>query len=144
MPGRLNDIRHIVYKSADMSYRSARRNLGLMLDRDILKQNVDGEALLWAHQRLMSRPEGRRILMVISDGAPVDTSTLSANDPGYLVRHLQQVIDDIQRAGAVELLAIGIGHDVSQYYAHAVSVFDARQLGPVMLNELESLFRQAA
>jgi cobaltochelatase CobT len=143
-PGRLNDLRHIVYKSADMPYRNARRNLGLMLDRDILKQNIDGEALLWAHQRLMKRPQERRILMTLSDGAPVDTSTLSANAGDYLARHLQQVIDDIERAGNVELLAIGIGHDVSRFYAHAVSVFDARQLGPVMLNELETLFRQAA
>lgn len=143
-PGRLNDLRHIIYKSADTPYRLARRNLGLMLDRDILKQNIDGEALLWAHQRLMKRPEQRRILMTISDGAPVDTSTLGANAGDYLARHLQQVIDDIERADQVELLAIGIGHDVSRFYEQAVSVFDARQLGPVMLNQLESLFRKAA
>ncbi len=143
-PGRLNDLRHIVYKSADMPYRSARRYLGLMLDNDILKQNIDGEALLWAHQRLMRRPEERRILMTISDGAPVDTSTLGANAGDYLARHLQGVINDIQRAGRVELLAIGIGHDVTRFYDQAVSVFDARQLGPVMLDQLESLFRQAA
>ncbi len=143
-PGRLNDLRHIVYKSADVPYRSARRSLGLMLDRDILKQNIDGEALQWAYQRLMKRPEERRILMTISDGAPVDTSTLGANAGDYLSKHLQQVIEDIQRSDSVELLAIGIGHDVSQYYQHAVSVYDARQLGPVMLNELETLFRQAA
>ncbi len=143
-PGRLNDLRHIIYKSADTPYRLARRNLGLMLDRDILKQNIDGEALIWAHQRLMKRPEQRRILMTISDGAPVDTSTLGANDGDYLAKHLQQVIDDIERANQVELLAIGIGHDVSRFYEQAVSVFDARQLGPVMLNQLESLFRQAA
>lgn len=143
-PGRLNDLRHIVYKSADTPYRSARRNLGLMLDRDILKQNIDGEALIWAHQRLMKRPEQRRILMTISDGAPVDTSTLGANAGDYLARHLQQVIDDIERNSPVELLAIGIGHDVSRFYDHAVSVFDARQLGPVMLDQLESLFRRAA
>ena len=143
-PGRLNDLRHIVYKSADTPYRLARRNLGLMLDRDILKQNIDGEALIWAHQRLMKRPEERRILMTISDGAPVDTSTLGANAGDYLANHLQQVIDDIERADQVELLAIGIGHDVSRFYEQAVSVFDARQLGPVMLNQLESLFRQAA
>ncbi len=143
-PGRLNDLRHIVYKPADMPYRSARRSLGLMLERDILKQNIDGEALQWAYQRLMKRPEERRILMTISDGAPVDTSTLGANSGDYLSRHLQQVIDDIQRSDNVELLAIGIGHDVSQYYEHAVSVYDARQLGPVMLNELETLFKQAA
>ncbi|MGQ7846492.1 cobaltochelatase CobT-related protein [Granulosicoccus sp. 3-233] len=143
-PGRLNDLRHIVYKSADTPYRLARRNLGLMLNRDILKQNIDGEALIWAHQRLMKRPEQRRILMTISDGAPVDTSTLGANAGDYLSRHLQQVIDDIERAGQVELLAIGIGHDVSRFYEQAVSVFDARQLGPVMLHRLESLFRKAA
>ncbi len=143
-PGRLNDLRHIIYKSADMPYRSARRSLGLMLDRDILKQNIDGEALQWAYQRLMKRPEERRILMTISDGAPVDTSTLGANAGDYLSKHLQQVIENIQRSDSAELLAIGIGHDVSQYYEHAVSVYDARQLGPVMLNELETLFRQAA
>ncbi|MFK7996254.1 MAG: hypothetical protein AB8B87_19100 [Granulosicoccus sp.] len=143
-PGRLNDLRHIVYKSADTSYRSARRQLGLMLDRDILKQNIDGEALLWAHQRLLKRPEQRRILMMISDGAPVDTSTLGANPGDYLTKHLQSVIADIERTDAVELLAIGIGHDVSRYYSQALSVFDARQLGPAMLNKLESLLRKAA
>ncbi len=143
-PGRLNDLRHIVYKSADMPYRKARKNLGLMLDRDILKQNIDGEALTWASQRLLKRSEQRRILMTISDGAPVDTSTLGANSGDYLAKHLQSVIDDIERASQIELLAIGIGHDVSRFYSHAVSVFDARQLGPVMLDELESLFRQAA
>ena len=142
-PGRLNDLRHIVYKSADTPYRSGRRNLGLMLDKDILKQNIDGEALLWAHQRLMKRAERRRILMVISDGAPVDTSTLGANGGDYLARHLHQVVEYIEQAGHVELLAIGIGHDVSRFYQQAVSVFDARQLGPVMLTQLESLFRQA-
>jgi cobaltochelatase CobT len=143
-PGRLNDLRHIVYKSADIPYRSARKNLGLMLDKDILKQNIDGEALVWAHQRLMRRPEERRILLIISDGAPVDTSTLGANAGDYLARHLQQVVDDIERSSTVELVAIGIGHDVSRFYAQAMSVFDARQLGPVMLTKLESLFRQAA
>lgn len=143
-PGRLNDLRHIVYKSADASYRSSRRQLGLMLDRDILKQNIDGESLLWAHQRLMKRPEQRRILMMISDGAPVDTSTLSANSGDYLSSHLQSVISDIERAGVVELLAIGIGHDVSRYYSQALNVFDARQLGPAMLSKLESLLHKAA
>jgi len=143
-PGRLNDLRHIVYKSADTPYRSARRNLGLMLDKDILKQNIDGEALLWAHQRLMKRPEERRILLTISDGAPVDTSTLGANEGDYLARHLQAVVDDIERCSSVELVAIGIGHDVSRFYSQAMSVFDARQLGPVMLTKLESLFRQVA
>ena len=143
-PGRLNDLRHIIYKSADTPYRTARRHLSLMLDKDILKQNIDGEALLWAHGRLVKRAERRRILMMISDGAPVDTSTLGANAGDYLARHLQQVVDDIERAGEVELLAIGIGHDVSRFYSHALSVFDARQLGPAMLNELESLLRKAA
>lgn len=143
-PGRLNDLRHIVYKSADSSYRSSRRQLGLMLDRNILKQNIDGEALLWANQRLLKRPEQRRILMMISDGAPVDTSTLGANPGDYLSSHLRTVITDIERAGVVELLAIGIGHDVSRYYSQALSIFDARQLGPAMLNKLESLLRKAA
>lgn len=143
-PGRLNDLRHIIYKSADTSYRSSRRNLGLMLDRDILKQNIDGEALTWAYQRLNKRPEQRRILMTISDGAPVDTSTLGANAGDYLARHLQSVVDDIERSKNVELMAIGIGHDVGRFYSQAVSVFDARQLGPVMLGQLETLFRQAA
>lgn len=143
-PGRLNDLRHIVYKSADTPYRSARRHLGLMLDKDLLKQNIDGEALQWAYQRLMKRSEERRILMVISDGAPVDTSTLGANSGDYLAAHLHSVIADIETGSHVELLAIGIGHDVSRFYSHALSVFDARQLGPVMLNELDSLFRKAA
>jgi len=143
-PGRLNDLRHIIYKSADTPYRKARRHLGLMLDKDILKQNIDGEALLWAYSRLSKRTEKRRILMIISDGAPVDTSTLSANSGDYLARHLQQVAMGIERARDVELLAIGIGHDVARFYSHALSVFDARQLGPVMLHELESLLRRAA
>lgn len=143
-PGRLNDTRHIIYKAADTPYRLAKRNLGLMLDRDILKQNIDGEALTWAFQRLQKRPEQRRILLTISDGAPVDVSTLGANPSDYLARHLQSVIDDIEGKSGVELVAIGIGHDVGRFYSHAVSVFDARQLGPVMLDQLESLFRQAA
>jgi len=143
-PGRLNDLRHIVYKSADTPYRSARKHLGLMLDKELLKQNIDGEALAWANQRLLKRPEKRKILMMISDGAPVETSTLSANADDYLVRHLHATIEQIERAGAVELMAIGIGHDVSAFYSHALSVFDVRQLGPAMLNELESLLRKAA
>lgn len=143
-PGRLNDLRHIIYKSANTPYRSARRHLGLMLDRDILKQNIDGEALQWAYRRLLQRPEERRILLCLSDGAPVDTSTLGANSGDYLACHLQQVIDGIERDAAVELLAIGIGHDVGRYYRQAVSVFDSRQLGAVMLDQLESLFSQAA
>ena len=141
-PGRLNDLRHIIYKSADTPYRNSRRHLGLMLDKDILRQNIDGEALMWAYQRLLKRAEQRRILIVISDGAPVDTSTLGANNGDYLASHLSQVVADIERAGRVEMLAIGIGHDVSRFYTHALSVFDARQLGPVMLNELERLLRR--
>jgi len=141
-PGRLNDLRHIIYKSADSPYRSSRNNLGLMLDSDILKQNIDGEALAWAHGRLMKRAEQRRILLVISDGAPVDISTLSANHGDYLAQHLQHIVQRIQKAGDVELLAIGIGHDVSRFYDHALSVFDAKRLGSAMLNELETLFRQ--
>ena len=140
-PGRLNDLRHIIYKSADMPYRNARRNLGLMLDKDVLKQNIDGESLLWAYKRLLRRPEERRILMVISDGAPVDTSTLAANDGDFLVQHLDTVIADIESARQVELIAIGIGHDVSRFYRESMSVFDARQLGSAMLTRLESLFR---
>lgn len=140
-PGRLNDLRHIIYKSADMPYRAARRNLGLMLDKDVLKQNIDGESLQWAHKRLLRRPEERKILMVISDGAPVDTSTLAANDGDFLVQHLDSVIADIESARQIELIAIGIGHDVSRFYQESMSVFDARQLGPAMLTQLESLFR---
>jgi len=113
-----------------------------MLDKDILKQNIDGESLQWAARRLMKRPEQRRILMVISDGAPVDTSTLGANPGDYLTTHLHSVIADIERAGAIELLAIGIGHDVSRFYSQALTVYDARQLGPAMLTKLEGLFRQ--
>lgn len=143
-PGRLNDLRHIIYKSATTSYRSARQNLGLMLDKDILKQNIDGEALSWAYQRLLKRPEERRILLVVSDGAPVDTSTLSANDGDYLTQHLRDVVEGIEKTRQVELLAIGIGHDVSGIYSHALNVFDARQLGAAMLNELDSLFHQVS
>ncbi|MEE9321309.1 MAG: hypothetical protein V3U76_12745 [Granulosicoccus sp.] len=141
-PGRLNDLRHIIYKTADAPWRSARRNLGLMLDKEILKQNIDGEALLWAHRRLLCRSEQRRILMVISDGAPVETSTLAINPLDTLTRHLQSVIDDIEQRSAVELLAIGIGHDVSRYYKRAMNVYDARELGPAMLSQLDGLFRQ--
>lgn len=143
-PGRLNDLRHIIYKSADVTYRRARRDLGLMLSRDVLKQNIDGESLLWAHARLQRRSEERRVLMVISDGAPVDTSTLSANPRDYLSRHLRAVIHDIERRSAVELVAIGIGHDVGSFYRRAITVHDARDLAPAMLGELDSLFRRAA
>jgi cobaltochelatase CobT len=142
-PGRLNDLRHIVYKSADTPWRRARRNLGLMLREGILKENIDGEALLWAHNRLVGRPEERRILMVISDGAPVDDSTLSVNPGNYLEKHLREVIRDIERTGLVELTAIGIGHDVTRYYQRAVTIVDAEQLGGVMLERLADLFEDA-
>jgi len=139
-PGRLNDLRHIVYKSADAPWRRARRNLGLMLREGILKENIDGEALSWAHNRLLERTEQRRILMVISDGAPVDDSTLSVNPGNYLEKHLREVIRDIERLGEVGLTAIGIGHDVTRYYRRAVTIVDAEQLGGVMLEKLAELF----
>jgi cobaltochelatase CobT len=139
-PGRLNDLRHIVYKSADAPWRRARRNLGLMLREGILKENIDGEALSWAHNRLLEGTEQRRILMVISDGAPVDDSTLSVNPGNYLEKHLREVIRDIERLGEVELTAIGIGHDVTRYYRRAVTIVDAEQLGGVMLEKLAELF----
>jgi cobaltochelatase CobT len=139
-PGRLNDLRHIVYKPADAPWRRARRSLGLMLREGILKENIDGEALLWAHNRLRERTEERRILMIISDGAPVDDSTLSVNPGNYLEKHLREVIRDIERLGEVELTAIGIGHDVTRYYRRAVTIVDAEQLGGVMLEKLAELF----
>jgi cobaltochelatase CobT len=141
-PGRLNDLRHIVYKPADAPWRRARRNLGLMLREGILKENIDGEALAWAHNRLLGRPEERRILMVISDGAPVDDSTLSVNPGNYLEKHLREVIREIERQGSVELTAIGIGHDVTRYYRRAVTIVDAEQLGGVMLERLAELFEE--
>lgn len=139
-PGRLNDLRHIIYKSADAPWRRARKNLGLMLREGILKENIDGEALLWAHQRLLARPEQRRILMVISDGAPVDDSTLSVNPGNYLECHLREVIAMIEARSDVELLAIGIGHDVTRYYRRAVTIVDAEQLGGTMTEKLAELF----
>ena len=139
-PGRLNDLRHIVYKAADVPLRRARRNLGLMMREGILKENIDGEALLWAHERLMARPEQRRILMVISDGAPVDDSTLSVNVGNFLERHLRDVIDFIENKSDVELMAIGIGHDVTRYYNRAVTIVDAEQLGGAMTEQLAALF----
>ena len=139
-PGRINDLRHIVYKSADTPWRRARKNLGLMLREGLLKENIDGEALLWAHQRLLSRPEQRRILMVISDGAPVDDATLSANPGNYLERHLREVIHWIETCSDVELTAIGIGHDVTRYYHRAVTLIDAEELGGTMMSELTELF----
>ena len=139
-PGRLNDLRHIIYKRADEPYRRARRNLGLMMREGLLKENIDGEALLWAHNRLIARPEERRILMVISDGAPVDDSTASANGGSYLERHLRQVIDWIEKRSSVELIAIGIGHDVTRYYSRAVTIMDADQLAGAMVEQLARLF----
>lgn len=139
-PGRLNDLRHIVYKPADSPWRRARRSLGLMMREGLLKENIDGEALIWAHERLMGRPEQRRILMVISDGAPVDDSTLSVNVGNYLERHLRDVIDYIENKSDVELIAIGIGHDVTRYYKRAVTIVDAEQLGGAMTEQLASLF----
>ncbi|GAA4749224.1 cobaltochelatase subunit CobT [Sphingomonas daechungensis] len=142
-PGRLNDLRHIVYKRADEPYRHAKRHLGLMMREGLLKENIDGEALLWAHNRLIARPEERRILMVISDGAPVDDSTASANGGAYLERHLRQVIEWIERRSTVELVAIGIGHDVTRYYSRAVTIMDAEQLGGAMIEQLANLFETA-
>jgi cobaltochelatase CobT len=139
-PGRLNDLRHIIYKRADEPYRRARRNLGLMMREGLLKENIDGEALLWAHNRLIGRPEERRILMVISDGAPVDDSTASANGGSYLERHLRQVIEWIEKRSSVELIAIGIGHDVTRYYGRAVTIMDADQLAGAMVEQLAQLF----
>src|SRR5690606_15908348 len=139
-PGRLNDLRHIIYKSADAPWRRARRNLGLMMREGLLKENIDGEALLWAHSRLIGRPEQRRILMMISDGAPVDDSTLSVSPGNYLERHLRAVIDLIETRSPVELLAIGIGHDVTRYYRRAVTIVDAEELAGAMTEQLASLF----
>ena len=139
-PGRLNDIRHIIYKAADAPWRRARRNLGLMMREGLLKENIDGEALDWAHRRLLARPEQRRILMMISDGAPVDDSTLSVNPGNYLERHLRQIIHDIETRSPVELIAIGIGHDVTRYYRRAVTIVDAEELGGAMTEKLAELF----
>jgi cobaltochelatase CobT len=141
-PGRLNDLRHIVYKSADEPWRRAKKNLGLMMREGLLKENIDGEALMWAHHRLMARSEQRKILMVISDGAPVDDSTLSVNSGNYLERHLRRVIEDIESRSNVELTAIGIGHDVTRYYKRAVTIVDAEQLGGAMTTQLISLFEE--
>ncbi|WP_267425482.1 cobaltochelatase subunit CobT [Methylobacterium sp. GC_Met_2] len=141
-PGRLNDLRHIVYKSADAPWRRARKNLGLMMREGLLKENIDGEALDWAHKRLLGRPEQRKILMVISDGAPVDDSTLSVNAGNYLERHLRWMIEEIETRSPVELLAIGIGHDVTRYYRRAVTIIDAEELGGAMTEKLAELFEE--
>jgi cobaltochelatase CobT len=143
-PGRLNDLRHIIYKSADAPWRRARRNLGLMMREGLLKENIDGEALLWAHSRLIGRPEQRRILMMISDGAPVDDSTLSVNPGNYLERHLRAVIELIETRSPVELIAIGIGHDVTRYYRRAVTIIDAEELAGAMTEQLAALFEEQA
>ncbi len=143
-PGRLNDLRHIVYKAADAPWRRARKNLGLMLREGLLKENIDGEALLWAYRRLLLRSEHRRILMVISDGAPVDDSTLSVNPGNYLEKHLREVIRDIEGRDLVELIAIGIGHDVTRYYRRAVTIVDAEELGGTMMKKLTELFDEDA
>lgn len=142
-PGRLNDLRHIIYKAADAPWRRARRNLGLMMREGLLKENIDGEALDWAHKRLLGRPEQRRILMVISDGAPVDDSTLSVNPGNYLERHLRAVIEEIETRSPVELIAIGIGHDVTRYYQRAVTIVDAEELGGAMTDKLAELFEES-
>jgi cobaltochelatase CobT len=139
-PGRLNDLRHIIYKSADAPWRRARKNLGLMMREGLLKENIDGEALDWAHKRLLARSEQRRILMMISDGAPVDDSTLSVNAGNYLERHLRFIIDEIETRSPVELIAIGIGHDVTRYYRRAVTIVDAEELGGAMTDKLAELF----
>jgi len=143
-PGRLNDLRHIIYKTADSPWRRTRNNLGLMLREGLLKENIDGESLLWAHSRLIGRTEERRILMVISDGAPVDDSTLSTNSANYLEDHLRAVIDWIEKRSPVELLAIGIGHDVTRYYQNAITVMDAEQLGGAITEQLSDLFEGKA
>ncbi|WP_226699002.1 cobaltochelatase subunit CobT [Qipengyuania gaetbuli] len=139
-PGRLNDLRHIVYKKADEPWRRARRNLGLMMREGLLKENIDGEALLWAHSRLLARAEDRRILLVISDGAPVDDSTLSVNQAGYLEGHLRKVIEWIEKQSPVQLAAIGIGHDVTRYYKRSVTIMDVEQLGGTIIEQLAGLF----
>lgn len=143
-PGRLNDLRHVIYKSADAPWRRARTSLGLMMKEGLLKENIDGEALMWAHSRLLGRPEARRIMMVISDGAPVDDTTSSANGGAYLERHLREVIHFIENRSPVELLAIGIGHDVTRYYDRALTIVDVDQLGGAMIDKLAELFDEDA
>ena len=139
-PGRLNDLRHIIYKSADIHWRQAKNNLGLMLKEGLLKENIDGEAILWAHNRIKKRKEERKILMVISDGAPVDDSTLSVNSGDFLEKHLKKVVKFIENKTPIEILAIGIGHDVSRYYEKAIKITDVSELGDVMISQLSSLF----
>ncbi|MGH6847677.1 MAG: cobaltochelatase CobT-related protein, partial [Methylocella sp.] len=143
-PGRLNDLRHIIYKSADAPWRRSRKHLGLMMREGLLKENIDGESLDWAHKRLLARTEQRRILMVISDGAPVDDSTLSVNPGNYLEKHLRRIIEEIETRSPVELIAIGIGHDVTRYYRRAVTIVDAEELGGAMTEKLAELFEDTA
>ena len=139
-PGRLNDLRHIVYKSADTHWRQSKKNLGLMLKEGLLKENIDGEAISWAFSRLNKRKEERKILMVISDGAPVDDSTLSVNSGDYLEKHLKKIVKFIENKSDIEILAIGIGHDVSRYYKKAIKIIDVQELGDVMISQLSGLF----
>jgi cobaltochelatase CobT len=139
-PGRLNDLRHIVYKSADDSWSRSRRNLGLMMREELLKENIDGEALIWAHNRVVTRPEQRKVMMVISDGLPVDNSTLLVNPSNFLEQHLKYAISMIEDHSPVELVAIGIGHDVTHHYKRAVTITDAEQLGGAMTDQLAQLF----
>ena len=141
-PGRLNDLRHIIYKSADKPWRQSKKNLGLMLKEGLLKENIDGEGLLWAFKRITARKEERKILMVISDGAPVDDSTLSVNSGDYLEKHLKQTVKWIEENSDIEILAIGIGHDVTRYYKKAVKIADVQELGDVMINQLTKLFSE--
>ena len=139
-PGRLNDLRHIIYKSADSQWRQSKNNLGLMLKEGLLKENIDGEAILWAYNRLKKRNEERKVLMVISDGAPVDDSTLSINSGDFLEKHLKKIVKYIEDKTETEILAIGIGHDVSRYYNKAIKITDVNELGDVMISQLSSLF----
>ena len=139
-PGRLNDLRHIIYKSADTHWRQAKNNLGLMLKEGLLKENIDGEAISWAYNRLKKRKEERKILMVISDGAPVDDSTLSVNSGDFLEKHLKKIVKFIEEKTETEILAIGIGHDVSRYYDRAIKITDVNELGDVMISQLSTLF----
>ena len=139
-PGRLNDLRHIIYKNADTHWRQSKKNLGLMLKEGLLKENIDGEAISWAFNRIKKRKEVRKILMVISDGAPVDDSTLSVNSGDYLEKHLKKIVKFIENKTDIEILAIGIGHDVSRYYNKAIKITDVQELGDVMISQLSALF----
>ena len=139
-PGRLNDLRHIIYKSADTPWRQTKKNMGLMLKEGLLKENIDGEAITWAFNRLNKRKEERKILMVISDGAPVDDSTLSVNSGDFLEKHLKKIVKFIENKTEIEILAIGIGHDVSRYYSKAIKITDVNELGDVMISQLSTLF----